>query len=248
MEGKDKKYKYTKQLLRLAIEESGYTNAEIAKKSRLSDKSVSLVSRWRNGKAQATEVQMHYFIKEYGHLLKKKLEHLFYGHTLSIEDKCLSLSYLKLEGEVLFKTQIKSTLLDSSKNPLRVLRLVVLEYKGCYEIVVQYRAGIINYSRARFDSEGVFEENSLSINKDELYCSDNEESNWFFDKVIKCENTDTLILNFKMLMNNMLNNKSLLIFKAHGNELFTSKCIDPVEFAFYQKLMKSGLQSDYLPF
>lgn len=248
MEDKDKKYKYTKQLLKLAIEESGYTNADIAKKSRLSDKSVSLVSRWRNGKAQATEVQMHYFIKEYGHLLKKKLEHLFYTQVLNVEKSTLEMAYQKLEGEILFKSQIKSTLLDSSKNPLRVLRLIILEHKGCYDIIVQYRAGIINYNRARIDSEGVFEKSSLSISKDELYCSDNEESNWFFDKVIKCENTDTLILNFKMLMNDMLNNKGLFIFKAHRNELFTSKCIDPVEFAFYHKLMKSGLQSDHLPF
>ena len=70
----EKKYKYTKQLLKIAIETDQYRNKDIALKAGLSDKSVAQVSGWRNGRTKATERQMAYFIKEYGHLLKRKLE------------------------------------------------------------------------------------------------------------------------------------------------------------------------------
>ncbi len=247
MEDKDKKYKYTKQLLKLAIEESGYTNAEIAKKSRLSDKSVSLVSRWRNGKAQATEMQMCYFIKEYGHLLKRKLEHLFYGEVLNVESKTIDIVYQKIEGEVFFKSQIKSTMLDSSKKPVCILRLIFIEHKGSYKIVVQYRAGIIDYSRAQIDG-GDYLSDSLSLDASTLFYSDNEESNWFVDKVIDCSDVDALITNFQNLLDDMINEKNLLVFKSRKIKLFNFEIINPLKFAFYQKMMKSGLQSEHLPF
>ena len=47
----DKEYKYTKKLLKVAIEENGYRNKDIAVKAGLSEKSVAQVSKWRNGRA-----------------------------------------------------------------------------------------------------------------------------------------------------------------------------------------------------
>jgi len=76
-----KEYKYTKQLLKIAIENGGYRNKDIAEKAGLSGKSVARASAWRNGRKNATERQMAYFIKEYEHLLRRKssmiLNHLF---------------------------------------------------------------------------------------------------------------------------------------------------------------------------
>jgi transcriptional regulator with XRE-family HTH domain len=248
MEDKDKKYKYTKQLLKLAIEESGYTNAEIAKKSRLSDKSVSLVSRWRNGKAQATEMQMHYFIKEYGHFLKQKLEHLFYGRVLNVESKTFEMTYQKLEGEIFFKSQIKSTLKDSSDKIFRLIRLVIIEHKCSYKIVLQYRAGVLDYEPLYLDEKNEIISNSLKLDLDNMYCSDNEEGNWFFDKIISCEDVGALVLKFNLLLQDIIDEKNLNLFKINRTGLFTIKELFPVQYAFYQKLMKSGLQSDRLPF
>jgi transcriptional regulator with XRE-family HTH domain len=248
MEDKDKKYKYTKQLLKLAIEESGYTNAEIAKKSRLSDKSVSLVSRWRNGKAQATEMQMDYFIKEYGHLLKRKLEHLFYSYELDEEKSCRSLNFQKIEGEIFFKSQIKSTMEDSAKKLLRLIRLVIIEHKGRYKIVVQHRAGILDYRDSVINGEIKILSENIRLDRSKLYCNDNEESNWFFEKIINCEDVGALALNFDLLLQDILDEKNLILFKGDHKALFTIDAIIPVKYAFYQKMMKSGLQSEHLPF
>ena len=86
MINKEKKYKYTKQLLKIAIEAGQYRNQDIALKAGLSNKSVAQVSGWRNGRKKATERQMAYFIKEYEHLLKRKLEYLFYKYISKISE------------------------------------------------------------------------------------------------------------------------------------------------------------------
>lgn len=78
-ENHGKKYKHTRQLLKIAKEHGNYTHQQIADKAGLKGKSTSLVSRWTTGKALATERQMGYFIKHYEHFLKRKMEHLFYS-------------------------------------------------------------------------------------------------------------------------------------------------------------------------
>lgn len=248
MKTKEKKYKYTKRLLRLAIDEGGYTNKDIAKKAGLSETSVALVSNWRNGKADATDRQLKYFINTYGHLLKQKLEHLFYGLVPNIESTTINMVYQKIEGEVFFKSQIKSTLKDSSEKLLRLIRLVIIEHKGSYKIVVQYRAGVVDYKHIDFDEKNEIISQSLRLDQSQIYYSDNEESNWFFDKIINCEDVDALVINFNLLLQDIINEKNLTLFKADRVELFTIKSLIPVKYAFYQKLMKSGLQSDRLPF
>ena len=74
-----KKYQYTKQILKIA-KEHRYTNEDIAVKAGLSKKSVAQVTRWLHGEALATERQMGHFIKEFGHLVKRRTEHLFYSY------------------------------------------------------------------------------------------------------------------------------------------------------------------------
>lgn len=106
MTDKKKNNRYTKQLVRIAIEQ-GYTNKEIAKSARISDKSTALVSKWRNGKALANEHQMKNLLKEFGHLLKRKMEHLFY--TIEEKDAVPDLKFLKLNGDIILKHRVCRT-------------------------------------------------------------------------------------------------------------------------------------------
>ena len=94
----EKKYKYTRQLLKIAQDHSDYKQIHIAKKAGLSPKSISLVSKWISGKALATELQMGYFIKHYEHFLKRKMEHLFY--SVMIENGMEKVRFTKLSGEL----------------------------------------------------------------------------------------------------------------------------------------------------
>ncbi|TOQ26274.1 hypothetical protein, partial [Vibrio parahaemolyticus] len=102
----DKKYKYTRQLLKIAKQEGNYTNKDIEKKAGLSGSSSSLASRWLNGHALATERQMRYFINNYGHLLKRKMEHLYY--QLQPQGNSIFTHYMKFSGDIIFKHQIKA--------------------------------------------------------------------------------------------------------------------------------------------
>ena len=124
-ENTKKTYRYTKQLIKLAIE-NGYTNHDIAEKAGLSPKSTALVSRWRNGKALATDRQMNYFIKEFEHLLKRKMEHLFYeleefekdGNTLN------KVNYFKISGEIILKHHLRS---HGYKKNITYYRIIIIK-------------------------------------------------------------------------------------------------------------------------
>ena len=83
-------YKLTKQLIKVAKEEGGLTHKAIAKKARLSEKSLSLVSKWANGKALATEIQMKSLVDEFGHFLKKQFEHVFYTYRVALTPEKVS--------------------------------------------------------------------------------------------------------------------------------------------------------------
>ncbi|SUI57725.1 Uncharacterised protein [Shewanella baltica] len=163
----DRKYKYTKQLVRIAIEH-GMTNKEIAKKAGLSDKSVAQVTRWRNGDSLATERQMRFFINEFGDLLKRKVEHLFYGPC---DDSGTDLKYYKLNGEILLKYSARKQIFVNRRiTNVALLRLVILKQNSQYHLVFQARNGLPEH--------GVHDGNDISS----LAHSENEEANW---KVLK---------------------------------------------------------------
>jgi transcriptional regulator with XRE-family HTH domain len=84
-----KKYPYTKQLVLIAKREGGLTHKEIAEKARLSGKSQSLVSRWLSGEALASYAQMHSLIHDYGHFLKKQIEHVFFRPNLLVNNQLI---------------------------------------------------------------------------------------------------------------------------------------------------------------
>ncbi len=140
-ENTKKTYRYTKQLIRLAIE-NGYTNQEIAVKAGLSQKSIAVVSRWRNGKALATVRQMQFFINEFEHLLKRKMEHLFYklekfekdGNTLN------KINYFKVSGEIILKHPIRKEvqLNNGNKKNVPFYRIVIIKSSNeCFYILHQ---------------------------------------------------------------------------------------------------------------
>lgn len=168
-----KKYRHTKQLVRIAIEQ-GYTNKEIAKSARLSEKSIGHVSKWRNGKVLANEHQMQNLLKEFGHLLKRKMEHLFY--TLEEKDSSLNQKFFKLNGELTLKHTLYFKKQTSNRMfKVALLRLVLLKEGDHYHLITQHRAG--------YDKDHYFELRDVNS----LVHSSNEDANWL------CINISTML-------------------------------------------------------
>ncbi len=231
----EKEYKYTKKLLKVAIEENGYRNKDIAVKAGLSEKSVALVSKWRNGKANATERQMAYFINNYEYLLKPKIEHLFYTYTDTLEPSCYPKpSYKKLTGEVIFKHQL-STPVDR-KSSLSISRVIVITHNNKFCIVEQLRAGLLTPEGAK-----------LSSKLDGMVRSSNEEANWVVSANIKEGiSLDELIQSITEYCKRLRDGEPNL--KRRGIHDFPHQDINALEYSFYQKLMKLSLHSELLPF
>ena len=133
---RDLKCRDTKQLVRIAIEH-GMTQKDIAIKAGLKPKSGSLVSRWSTGKVLATDRQMAYLINEFGELLRRKIEHLFYRE---IDNK---LEFYKLSGEVIFKHSVRQTSVIN-RRPVKIalLRVLILKLLNKFHVIYQLRDGI----------------------------------------------------------------------------------------------------------
>ncbi len=173
----ERKYPYTKQLVRIALDQ-GYKPEDILIKAGLSPNSKSQFSKWRNGKSQAKHRQLRYFINEYEHLLKRKLEHLFYYKE---DDR---LSFRKVNGEVVLKHTIRHPPLSIRKRVVAValFRIVLLKEGNYFNLVLQARVGL--EAEKRF-----YPGNDI----EKLLHSPNEEANWFAYKfAIQLSADDTL--------------------------------------------------------
>ncbi|NRA83959.1 MAG: hypothetical protein HRU22_09405 [Gammaproteobacteria bacterium] len=215
----DRKCKDTKRLVRIAIEH-GMTNQDIAELAGLSRKSVALVSKWRNGTALATERQMGHLIKEYGDLLKRKIEHLLFQETNN------KLEFYKLTGEVLFKYCIRIHA-NINKRPAKValMRLIVLQQHNKYHLITQLR-------------------NGLDINKiplldrylQTLSHSDNEDANW-----------NTIFINQDLHPDDIIQeiDKLSIALTERDNPLKYAfpECVTELRFIARQTLLKQGFQS-----
>lgn len=243
----DSKYKQTQKLLKIAIDAGGYTNVEIAKKAGLKESSGSLVSRWRNGKALATERQMQYFINEYGGNLKRKNTHLFYSYVLNKSKNGYIYDYRKISGEEIFSHKFSTSFKvvpsgssSSSNESIKAYKVVVLEAEKGYVFVKLVRAGFynytINYSGALTDS--------INPKKDEWLHGDSENSNWFFQEIVECESFDKLVLEFQKYTEALQST----VHPRTAKPICSSFDTEPVKFSFYQKFMKLGLQSEHIPF
>ncbi|MCG9624585.1 hypothetical protein L1D34_06995 [Vibrio mediterranei] len=252
MSSTDKKYKYTRQLLKIAKQEGNYTNKEIEKKAGLKGSSSSLASRWLNGHALATERQMRYFINNYGHLLKRQMEHLYYQYLPNGEK--LVMSYVKLSGDVIFKHQIRIEPTCEYKKGLSALRVVIIENSGSYKLLLQYRAGLIQWINTMNESKVSYLPSIHDVK--EIVHTDNEEAHWHLWEVNHCKNTDELIEKFEAACHTILSEGNIIdwakckgrINKEAESRFFRLKHVGPMKFSFYQKLMKLGLQSELLPF
>ncbi len=164
--GYDKKYPYTKQLVRIAVQ-NGYTNADIAVKAGLSGKSISQVSRWRNGEALATERQMRALINEFGHQLKRQVEHL-----IAIEHDGKQ-QFALLQGDLLLKHSLR---LSTNKGKAAIFRVLLLKCDQRFVVLGQIRYGLTN-----------------KVDIALLAHSDNEDANWQTIHVVTSENTQLII-------------------------------------------------------
>jgi transcriptional regulator with XRE-family HTH domain len=215
----ERRCKDTKRLIKIAVEH-GLTNSDIAELAGLSRKSIAQVSRWRNGTALATERQMGHFIKEYGDILKRKIEHLLFQE----EDN--KFEFFKINGEVLFKHCIKTHQVIN-RRPIKIalMRILVLKQHNHFYLVYQSRSGIDK-------TNGL---NGLKIQH--LSHSDNEDANWNTYKVLKNLSPDSLVIEV---------DKYAFQFLDHNNPLKVSfpESVKDLGFIVRQALLKQGFQSN----
>ena len=225
MEDKQNKqtYRYTKQLVRIALDQ-GYTPAEILVKAGLSENSTAQFSRWRNGKALAKVRQLQYFINQYEHLLKRKIEHLFY----SISDNALS--FRKLHGEVVLKHVVRHQPAQVGKRvvPVALLRMILLKEGNKYHLVHQVRAGLTedgNFNPAR--------------NLNELIHSSNEDANWSSYKYQTELSAEEALESADDFIHQLISGENVAktMFKNEGIAL---------SFIIRQALLKQGHQCKYI--
>ncbi len=255
MSSKDKKYKYTRQLLKIAKQEGGYTNKDIEKKAGLSGSSGSLAFRWLNGHAVATERQMRYFINNYGQRLKRSMEHVYY--TDVIKEGEAKPVFIKVSGEVIFKYQIKvardNRYFGNSK-AFSVLRFLVLRDGNKFNLLYQFRAGLLDLVEHEVDGKkrGIF----TNINPDQVHHADNEEGNWYLYTLERELEFDKLVLFIQKWCSELIDGSNVIdgIYRTYINPhnrksvFFDSRNIYPLELAFYQKMLSLDLHSEHYPF
>lgn len=88
-----RKFKQTKQLVRLALND-GWSQTEIANKCRSHQ---SVVSKWSTGEVLATEKQLQPFLELYGHKLRRNSFRVYWNIDPETQQK----SYFKVEGKVI---------------------------------------------------------------------------------------------------------------------------------------------------
>lgn len=165
----NKKYKYTKQIIKLAID-NGFKHPEIAKKAGLSEKSIAQVSRWKNGEALATERQMQFFINEFEHSLKRKMEHLFYSETETPNE----LAYYKIQGEILLSHTLYYRHNTGKKiQKVGIYRFVIINSDNKFHLLFQKRAGLN-------ENAGIIKYALSSAT-----FSNNEHANWYLKETYK---------------------------------------------------------------
>ena len=90
---KKKKFKLTRQLINLALND-GWTQVQIATACRVHQ---SVVSSWKNGSTQATEVQLKSLLEVYGHKLRRNTFRVYW----SIDYDTHVPTFYQVEGRVI---------------------------------------------------------------------------------------------------------------------------------------------------
>ena len=91
-----KKYRYTKQLINMALRD-GWTQKAIADVCRTQQ---SVVSSWKNGSAQAKESQLQKLLEEYGPKLRRRTFRIYHSLQKNDQDE-YRVHMIKVEGEAI---------------------------------------------------------------------------------------------------------------------------------------------------
>jgi transcriptional regulator with XRE-family HTH domain len=93
---KQGKYRYTKQLISMA-QRDGWTQTDIAESCRVSQ---SIVSDWKKGKKQATEIQLRPLLEIFGSKLRRRAFKVYHALRAD-ENDGYHVHVIKVEGEVM---------------------------------------------------------------------------------------------------------------------------------------------------
>ena len=121
---------------------------------------------------------------------------------------------------------------------------MVIENDGCYKLLHLYRAGLIQWDKHADVKQAYFEPSIYDLQG--IVHSDNEEAHWYLWKVIECSDTSELIDKFENECKIISSSNNIVDWAKRYGE--TTNSDSSIVFAFYQKLMKLGLQSELMPF
>mgnify|MGYP003386317217 CR=1 FL=1 len=132
--GKKKKFKQTRQLINLALND-GWTQVEIAKKCRVHQ---SDVSSWKKGAKEATESKLMPLLEIYGHKLRRNSFRVYWA----LDPETSALTFHKVEGKVIFSQSFSDPRRQNYKliKKVPVYKLIVHDQgKGKFRVIQQNR-------------------------------------------------------------------------------------------------------------
>jgi transcriptional regulator with XRE-family HTH domain len=200
---KNRKFKQTKQLVRLALND-GWTQKSIADKCRAQQ---SIVSAWNSGEKQGTEAQLAPLLEQYGNQLRRKSFQVYY-HFDSEEQK---FNFFRVEGKVIFSY----TFFSEQKNyksikKIPVFKIIVHEQgKGVFRTVEQNRPSSTSNEQGELVFRIVQQQRPHFNNSvDNLLTSPVESGHWF-SYISEQLNTEQVIQKIETLSVELSKNKWL---------------------------------------
>lgn len=137
-----RKFKYTKELVKLAINE-GWTQKEIADKCRVQQ---SVVSAWLKGEKQGTEQQLQPLLDIFGHKLRRNAFKVYWSIDAEGQKK-----FYKVEGKVIFSQTFFEERQESYSKPIKKIPKykITVHYQGkdLFCIIPQRRIIFKNFDR-----------------------------------------------------------------------------------------------------
>jgi len=135
---KKKKFKFTQDLIKLAIKE-GWTQKAIADECRTQQ---SIVSKWSSGRAKGTEDQLKPLLKMYGHKLRRITSRIYWNTNVTTEIANAPIIY-EVEGRVIFSYSMANAYRTSNgslrKHNVPKFRIVIHDQGGALFRVVQQK-------------------------------------------------------------------------------------------------------------
>lgn len=130
---KKRKFKQTKQLVRLAIHD-GWSQADIAKKCRTYQ---SVVSEWKKGSKQGTEQQLKPLLEQYGHKLKRNSFKVYWN----IDTESKAKKFYKVEGKVILNQAFYDARRVSHKLEKKIPQhKITIHHQGNNKFIVVYQS------------------------------------------------------------------------------------------------------------